>query len=129
MREEARRWVEQGRADLDAARKSLDSGIHYLAAFLAHQAAEKVLKGLTIEKLRRMPAHSPVLPDLGAQIGVPETILQPLRRLNPHYAVARYPDAANGVPAQMYDEPIARPLVEAAAEVERWVTSELTAIG
>lgn len=128
MREEARRWIEQGRADLDAARRSLESGIHYVAAFLAHQAAEKVLKGLTIEKLRRMAAHSHVLPELGAQVGAPEEILRLLRRLNPHYAVARYPDAANGVPARMYDETIARPLVEAAEAVERWVTSELTAL-
>jgi HEPN domain-containing protein len=38
--------------------------------------------------------------------------------------VARCPDAANGVPALLYDEAIARPLVEAAEEVLRWLGSE-----
>ncbi|MDI7266766.1 MAG: HEPN domain-containing protein [Myxococcota bacterium] len=129
MREETSRWMDQARADLDAARKSLESGIDYLAAFLAHQAVEKALEALTIEKLRRMPAHTHVLPDLGTAIDAPEPILHLLRVLNPHYAVARYPDAANGVPARMYDAAIAGPLVDAAAEVQRWVTSELTGTG
>ena len=126
MREEASRWLEQARADLDAARRSLDAGIHYLAAFLAHQAAEKALEALHIEKLRQPPLHTHVLLDLGAAVAAPPEILDRLRRLNPHYAVARYPDAANGVPARMYDAAIAGPLVDAAAEVERWVTAEST---
>ena len=43
-----------------------------------------------------------VLMDVG------EEVIDAAVELNPDYAVARYPDAANGVPAQMYNERIAR---------------------
>jgi len=43
--------------------------------------------------------------------------------LNPDYAIARDPDAANGVPYELSDEPIARAKVRAAAAVARWVES------
>jgi HEPN domain-containing protein len=39
--------------------------------------------------------------------------------------VARYPDAANGVPYELYDEATARAKVRAAAEVARWVESRI----
>lgn len=43
--------------------------------------------------------------------------------LNPDYTVARYPDAANGVPYQLYDEATAREKVKAAQKIARWVES------
>lgn len=49
--------------------------------------------------------------------------------MNPEYAASRYPDAANGVPAENYDERKARLLLEAAERVHRWVTSALTGRG
>ena len=52
-----------------------------------------------------------------------------LRLLNPEYATSRYPDAANGVPAENYDERRANMLLQAAERVQRWVTSALTGSG
>jgi HEPN domain-containing protein len=43
--------------------------------------------------------------------------------LNPDYTVARHPDAANGVPYELYDKATANAKVKAAEEVARWVES------
>ncbi len=123
MREEARNWLAQAQAELKSASDAVQYGSHYLAAFCAHQAVEKALKAHWIERRREAPPHSHNLLDLAAWLSPPENVLALLRRLNPHYSVARYPDAANGVPAMLYDETIARPLVEAAEEVMRWLGS------
>ncbi|GBC84563.1 hypothetical protein HRbin11_00994 [bacterium HR11] len=44
-REEARRWLDQARADLKTARDCLKDGDYYASAFFAQQASEKALKG------------------------------------------------------------------------------------
>ncbi|MDR7551298.1 MAG: HEPN domain-containing protein, partial [Armatimonadota bacterium] len=66
------------------------------------------------------------LVELGRVLAVPEEVLSDLRLLNPEYATSRYPDAANGVPAENYDERRATALLQAAERVQRWVTEALT---
>ncbi len=126
MREEARRWIAQGDADLAHARASIRTGFYFAAAFACHQAAEKWLKGAIIEVQRRMPPKTHNLVELGRVLGVPEDVMSDLRLLNPEYATSRYPDAANGVPAENYDERKATILLEAAERIQQWVTSALT---
>ncbi|MCL6553989.1 MAG: HEPN domain-containing protein [Firmicutes bacterium] len=126
MREEARRWIAQADADLAHARASIRTGFHFAAAFACHQAAEKWLKGAIIERRRSMPPKTHNLVELGRWLEVPEEILSDLRLLNPEYATSRYPDAANGVPAENYDERRATMLLEAAERVHQWVTAALT---
>jgi HEPN domain-containing protein len=126
MREEARRWITQGDADLAHARMSSRAGFHFAAAFACHQAVEKWLKGAIIELQRRMPPKTHNLVELGRALDIPEEVMSDLRLLNPEYATSRYPDAANGVPAENYDERKAAMLLEAAERVHRWVTSALT---
>lgn len=127
MREEARRWIAQGDADLAYARASCETGFYFGAAFACHQAADKWLKGAIIELQRRLPPKTHNLVELGRALGVPEDVLSDLRLLNPEYATSRYPDAANGVPAENYDLRKAQHLLEATERVKRWVTSALTA--
>lgn len=126
MREEARRWLVQADADLAHARASIRAGFHFAAAFACHQAAEKWLKGAIIERQRIMPPRTHNLVELGRVLAVPEEVLSDLRLLNPEYATSRYPDAANGVPAENYDERRATALLQAAERVQRWVTEALT---
>jgi HEPN domain-containing protein len=121
MREEARRWMAQGRAELEMARSLLASGGYSGTAFHCHQAAEMLLKGLWIHRKRSAPPRFHDLVQLGADLEVPDDVIAALRRLNPEYVIARYPDAANGVPAQNYDRARAEELVVLAARVESWV--------
>lgn len=78
---------------------------------------------------RRLPPKTHNLVELGRVLEVPETVMSDLRLLNPEYVTSGYPDAANGVPAENYDEQRAPMLLEAAQRVRRWVTSALTGSG
>lgn len=84
------------------------------------------MKGAIIELQRQLPPKTHNLVELGRTLGVPEDVMSDLRLLNPEYATSRYPDAANGVPAENYDLRKARQLLEAAERVQQWVTSALT---
>lgn len=123
MRKEAERLILQARRDVENARKNIGIGAYEVTAFLCHQAVEKYLKGAWIEKKRRRPPPTHYLKELGQGLGAPKRLLAHLLFLNPDYTVARYPDAANGVPYELYDEATAREKVKAAQEVARWVES------
>jgi len=123
MREEAAGWWEQGRHDLSAARAMFREQIYYAAAFLSHQAAEKALKALLIEKRRELPPKTHNLLILGRLAEAPEEVMSALRLLNPEYVASRYPDAANGIPAENYDAEKTERLLKAVEKVHKWVTS------
>ena len=125
MREEAAAWWEQAQADLKAAGHSIDSGDYHIGAFLCQQSVEKAFKALWIEQKKEMPPKSHNLTELGKGLSVPDRLATALRELNPLFATTRYPDAANGVPAQMYDEPITRERFQEAGEVMEWCRSQL----
>ena len=44
-----------------------------------------------------------------------------LRELTIHYTVWRYPNAANALPSQLYDEPKAKDLIRRAERILGWV--------
>lgn len=123
MRKEVERLILQARRDLENARKNIEIEAHEVAAFLCHQAVEKYLEGRWIQKKRRRPPPTHYLRELGEGLRIPKRLMAHLLYLNPDYTVARYPDAANGVPYELYNEAIARAKVKAAQEVARWVES------
>lgn len=123
MRKDAERLLLQGRRDLENARKNADIQAFEVSAFLANQSVEKLLKAAWIERKRARPPATHYLKELGDGLGAPPGILTKLLYLNPDYTVARYPDAANGIPYELYDEPTARAKIDAAAEVAAWIES------
>lgn len=122
MREEARLWYEQALDDLKYAEANLKEEIYYVCAFLAQQAAEKALKALYIEKKKQMPAKTHNLISLGKKLAVPEEIMSNLREINPDFVTTRYPDAANGLPSEIFDKNIATEHFAKAKEVVVWVS-------
>ncbi len=126
MRPETSEWLRAAEDDIEDAHVLLRAGRYAAAAFHAHQAAEKALKAGIIELKRELPPRIHNLVLLAKILEIrDEDILDLLRRLNPHYRVARYPDAANGVPMEVYSESIARELVVAASRVLEWVKEKL----
>jgi HEPN domain-containing protein len=123
MRKEVERLVLQARRDLENARKNVGIEAYEVAAFFSHQAVEWHRKALWIRKRHAPPPATHYLRELGQGVGIPKRLAANLRFLNPDYTVARYPDAANGVPYELYDEPTARAKVKAAEEVARWAES------
>ncbi len=120
-------WLRAAEDDLEDARILLEAGRYAGAAFHAHQAVEKALKAAIIALRGEVPPRIHNLLRLAEILGVDdEKILEALRRLNPHYRVARYPDAANGVPMEVYSRPIASELLELARSVVDWVRERLS---
>ncbi len=80
------------------------------------------MKAAIVELRRELPPKIHNLIRLAQILEIrDEEILECLRRLNPHYRVARYPDAANGVPSEVYSRSMAEELVRAAERVVQWV--------
>ena len=125
MRKEAERLLLQARRDLENARKNIGIAAYEVAAFLAHQAVEKYLEAAWIAEKRARPPATHYLRELGQGLRIPKRLLRNLSYLNPDYTVARYPDAANGVPYELYDEEIARAKLKAAGEVVRWIEAQI----
>jgi HEPN domain-containing protein len=125
VRVESEAWWLQALRDLETARHCRSSGDHYAAAFFCQQAAEKGLKALYIEKRRESPGPTHSLVRLGRDVGVSGGDLTFLRELTPEYVTTRYPDAANGVPFENYDDAIAARLIEGTDRLLRWIDSRI----
>ena len=122
MRVEVERLIKQGRRDLENAGKNVTVEAYEVAAFLAHQAVEKHLKAAWLVVKRENPPRTHSLNELGDPLGVPAAVRKQLAHLNPDYTTARYPDAANGVPYEVYDRDTAEGKVKAADEAIAWLT-------
>ncbi len=121
-------WFEQALRDLRKAENSLRTEDFDGAAFWAHQAAEKVLKALLLAHGYVARTHNllELAREVQRELGLdPTPIIDDLRELNPHYVIARYPNAANAPPYQLYTEARARDLVERARRVVEWVKQYL----
>ena len=125
MREEVENWWKQAERDLLSARNAFNSKDYYLVAFLCQQTVEKALKALYIKKKKESPGATHSLVFLGKSTGIPEQFYGALRRLSPDFVITRYPDAAHGLPYELYDEGIAKERMNLAKEVIGWVKEEL----
>jgi HEPN domain-containing protein len=124
MRKESSRLWEQAEEDLDTAEKLLDIGKYYASVFFSEQAAEKALKVMYLEKKRRVTfTHD--LVELAEELGAPEDVSHAAAELSPDYIMTRYPDAANAVPAKLYNANSAEVHLNLSREVIRWVKKEL----
>ncbi|RLG14003.1 MAG: DNA-binding protein [Candidatus Nanohalarchaeota archaeon] len=118
MREETRRLWIQAKEDIKTAKILLENKRYYACVFFAHQAAEKALKALHIHLKREPPPRTHNLLDLLNSLEISEEdLIDAAMDLTPEYIVARYPDAANGVPALLYNEKIAKEHLKKAEKI------------
>jgi HEPN domain-containing protein len=127
VRIEAERLVKQADRDLLNAGKNIEVEAYEVAAFLAEQAVEKFLRAAWIVSKAELPPHTHYLLELGEGLELPQPLLRHLAFLNPDYTMSRYPDAANGIPFQLYDREAALSKVRAAREVMEWLRSRISA--
>lgn len=126
MREETLSWLSQSNEDYRTARYNLDGGIYYAAVFFAQQAAEKHLKALFIEVNREIPPHTHgIMVNLARNLSAPKEIVEAAAELNLQYLSTRYPDAAAGIPAQLYTRGLAERYVGLSEKVMEWAGSLL----
>ena len=64
---------------------------------------------------------------LGAEVGVPTTVADDLRQLNPAFDLSRYPDPTTGVaPVDTVSTRMAEQHLAGGERVLRWIASELS---
>jgi len=56
---------------------------------------------------------------------MPDPLQRQLAFLNPDYTVSRYPNAANGIPDELYDRETALSKIGAAEEVIEWLQKQI----
>ncbi|MEM0464289.1 MAG: HEPN domain-containing protein [Pyrobaculum sp.] len=128
MRREASLWLKQAEGDLKKAENDPVTGDWDGAAFRSQQAAEKALKALLPHYGKVARGHN--LIELGRlveeELGISTAeVATDLRELTVHYVISRYPNAANALPYELYDESKARDLVERAKRVLDWARRNL----
>lgn len=113
-------WLKQAEEDLITAESMIEKKRYYASAFFSQQAAEKALKASILKKKREeKTTHSLVY--LGKEADIPQKFMEPLRRLSPQYFLARYPDASDELPIDLYSEQSAQEFLTTAREVIAWV--------
>lgn len=124
-RREVDQLLRQARRDLMNAGKNIDIEAYEVTAFLCHQSVEKGLKALYVHARRKRPPPTHALHEIGAELSAPSKLLDLLKGLSPDYAISRYPDAANGVPGEIYTKAVACSKLAAAKEVWSWIDPQL----
>lgn len=109
------KWLKQALHDLEIAGKNITIGGYDTAAFLAHQAVEKLLKSLFALKGQKIPRIHYV-DVLARRLGVFEIVADEIIDISADYTFARYPDVGEHVPYEEYTKEIAQ---EKVAKAER----------
>jgi HEPN domain-containing protein len=128
VRREAEAWLRQAERDLRKAINDLKTQDWDSAAFWFQQSAEKALIALLMNSGIAHRGHEllEIAHIIRSELGIDTSVIdKDLRELTIHYTVARYPDAANALPYELYDEEKARDLVERAKKVVEWVKQNL----
>ena len=115
-REIALKWLKQALHDLDMAEKNIAIGGYDVTAFLAHQSVEKLLKAIFIIRGRKVP-RTHYIDELARELRLEEEIVNSALELTVDYTFSRYPDVAEHVPYEEYNEEIAREKVKTAREI------------
>ena len=119
MRKEVFDWLNSAEDDLETAEVLFKQKVYYASAFYSQQAAEKSLKAAYISKFRKIAVKHNII-GLSRELSAPDEIQSACKKLNPHYVQSRYPDAANAIPKDAYDDEIAEELLEEAKKVFEW---------
>ena len=114
--EVARKWYKQAAHDLDMAGKNTEIKGYDVAAFLAHQAVEKLLKALIALEEKRIP-RTHHIDELAQHLNLSDEIMSHVLSLTADYTLARYPDVSDEVPYEQYDRGIALERIESARRV------------
>jgi HEPN domain-containing protein len=125
MRPEVRRLLRQPDRDLENAQRIISIQAYEVAA-LVQQAVEKYLKAAWVVIKKEPSPHTHSLTELGDGLDAPPQLRRHLADLTPDYTVSRYPDAANAVPYELYDEDTAQVKLRNAQEVVAWLRQRIS---
>jgi len=124
-REEIENWYKQGLSDFINVQKMFNIGIYDSATFYCEQAVQKLLKALWMKIKKSYPPKTHNISNLGVQLNAPPKIITEIQKIAPFYFISRYPDAANGVPAEIINKKVAEEIIQAAKEVIDWIKKSI----
>ncbi len=117
---ESKSWFERAEKDLKAAKDSFTSGNYDWACFQSHQAVEKALKAVYIEKSNELiKTHDLVF--LAKKIHASQAIIDNCKILSVLYVATRYPDKSSE-----YTEEETNTFIKMALEVLTWIKKTLS---
>jgi len=93
------------------AEKNIDIKGYDVAAFLAHQSIEKLLKAILAFQGKKIPKIH-YLDELIKNFDVSEEVSNDINEIVNDYTVSRYPDVSDKVPYEAYNEEISKNRVE-----------------
>ncbi len=109
----------QAQEDLRTAEANLQIKKYYAAAFFSQQASEKALKAVAVAMMKeKVRTHN--LVELSEIVKLPQAYFKDIADLNADYTIARYPDAANGVPYKQYTLQIAERKTKCSKKIVSW---------
>jgi HEPN domain-containing protein len=112
----ALKWLKQALHDLEMAEKNISICGYDIAAFLSHQSVEKLLKAIFAIEGRKIP-KTHYLDDLARELKLSKKLIDSISELTVDYTFSRYPDVADHVPYEEYNEKIAKEKVKIAREI------------
>ena len=112
-------WA-QAKSDHATSITLYDAGIYYASVFYAQQTAEKALRAACIIRLQKNPRGHNIIQSANA-LHAPLDVMNAAAELNSDFLTARTVEAAEGVPAQMYDRESAQKHLDASNSVLEWV--------
>ncbi len=121
-KEIAIKWFKQACHDLEMAEKNIGIEGYDVAAFLAHQSVEKLLKSICAMEGKKIP-RTHYIDELAKTLNFSEEIIDEILDLTIDYTFARYPDVGEHIPYEEYDEEIAQDKVERAKRIFSLVRS------
>ncbi|MBI5373866.1 MAG: HEPN domain-containing protein [Candidatus Schekmanbacteria bacterium] len=101
------KWLKQALHDLEMAEKNIAIGGYDVAAFLAHQSVEKLLKSIFAINGKKIP-RTHYIDELARELKLEKRLIDAASELTADYTFSRYPDVSENVPYEEYDENIAR---------------------
>lgn len=102
-KEASRKWILQSLHDKEMAEKNCSIEGYDVAAFLAHQVVEKLLKGIYLIEGRKSP-RTHHIDELAQNLDLDENLMPDIFQLAPDYQLSRYPDIADCIPFEQYDQ-------------------------
>lgn len=117
------KWLKQALHDIEMAEKNIAIGGYDVSAFLAHQSVEKLLKAVFAINGQKIP-KSHYIDELARELELEKDIIDAVAELTVDYTFSRYPDVAEGVPYEEYDEETAKEKVEIANRVFEYLKNK-----
>jgi HEPN domain-containing protein len=123
-----RDWYEQGKRDLRKALLDIEHEFYEWACFSFQQSAEKVIKGLALNRGLTLWGHSltEMLNLMSAHVEIPDDVIDSARLLDLYYIPPRYPNGfASGKPGDYFTKKQAREAKDAANSIVRFCEGHL----